>query len=728
MSIIFNKNVFFLTTNNSSYQIQIGKYGHLVHTYYGKRVDYFNMDYTLKYEYKTFTPCVTEAGMDKTYSLDVLPNEYPYEGSGDFRHSALALRDHNGSCALDLKYLSHEITEGKYSLKGLPVVNSYDKAQTLSIVLKDERLDVYVELLYSLIEELDLITRSVRITNKSDNTYVLQNIQSMALDFLYGDFNITSFQGSHGNERLKEVQEVKHGELSFVSRKGSSSHQMNPFFILSDKETTEDFGSCYGFSLLYSGSFKACASQDQFGSTRFTLGLMDERLDYKLKTNETFETPEATLIYSDSGFSKLSHNYHDVVRYHIVRGPYKTKIRPVVINNWEATYFDFNREKLLKIAKEAKDMNLDMFVLDDGWFGERKDDERALGDWDVNEEKLGGTLASLAAEINEIGLGFGLWIEPEMINEDSLLFKEHPEWVLSVKGKGPCRTRCQLVLDFSNKEVEDYIFNKISNVVASANVEYIKMDMNRYLTDVASSVLDYQSQGEVLHKYVLGVYSFLERMLTKFPNILIEGCSGGGGRFDLGMLYYTPQIWTSDNTDAIDRIKIQYGTSFCYPISSVDANISAVPNHQTGRTTPFNTRYVVSLAGNFGYQLDLEKLTDDEKEQVRSQVKEYKELWSLIHNGRYFRLTDPINNNDDEAWQMVSRDQKEALLSVVTVRAHYNYKHKNIKMKGLNPQALYLNKETGETYSGGALMYNGIRIPDSLDDYQAFLMHFVQID
>lgn len=718
--INFNKkfSTFTITTDSTSYQMKVSEYGHLLHTYYGKKLD-FDMSYAIQFQDRAFSPCPNDIGKDRTYSCDFLPQEFPCEGNGDFRHTAIAVRNEEGISGLDLRYEKHNIVKGKYSLEKLPSVYTTEESESLEIILSDKSLDIEVKLLYSAIDSLDVITRSVIVTNKSTKQLVLQHCASMNLDLLFGDYRLTYFPGSHGNERYKETQEIKQSEIAVLSRRGTSSHQANPFVIISDMNTTEDSGSCYGIGLLYSGSFSTYAEKDQFGMTRLMMGVLEERFNYELAPGERFIAPETTLVYSNTGFTTMSHHYHDLVRYNIVRGEYKTKRRPILINNWEATYFDFNKTKLITIAEQAAKLGVEMLVLDDGWFANRFDDYRGLGDWIVNEEKLGSNLKSLAKEINNLGMKFGLWIEPEMVNEDSALYREHPDWALTIPLKRPNRGRSQLVLDFSRHEIVDYIFEMIADVIRNANIEYIKMDMNRSLTDVATVCNGYQSQGKVLYNYVLGVYYFIERLHQEFPNLLIEGCSGGGGRFDLGMLYYTPQIWCSDNTDAIDRIKIQHGTSFCYPICSVDSNISAVPNHQTGRITPFNTRFIVASSGNFGYQLDLAKLTEEEKAEVPKQIEQYKKLWDTIHNGYYYRLTDASSNNDIEAWMMVKKDKSEAVLNIVAVKAHYNWKYRYVVCKGLDENAMYQNSD-GKVYQGAALMNLGLLIPNFTGDYQAF--------
>ena len=508
-------------------------------------------------------------------------------------------------------------------------------------------------------------------------------------------------------------------------------------------------------SLLYSGNFSFEIEQDQYRQIRMQIGMLDEMMDYPLTVSECLYAPEVAMTYTSKGIGALSHTYHELVREHICRGYYKNARRPVLINNWEATYFHFTGDKIRKIAEQAAELGIEMLVLDDGWFGKRDDDYSGLGDWFVNEKKLGGTLKELAEDINKMGMKFGLWIEPEMVNEDSNLYREHPDWAFQIPGRKPCRCRNQLVLDFSRKEVVDHVFSQIVKVMDSANIEYIKMDMNRSLCDIYTLVDEthdpkgtgYQNYGKIVHGYVLGVYDFLERLIKRYPYILIEGCSGGGGRFDAGMLYYTHQIWCSDDTDAIERIKIQHGTSYGYPISAVGSHVSAVPNHQTGRLTKLRTRSVVAMAGTFGYELDLNLLKEEEKEEVRKQIRDYKKYWGLIHNGTYYRLHNPEKDREVAAWCFVSEDQTEMLLNVVSLDAHGNAPISYVQCKGLLPGAVYKCEEEdrdvkpyngegpridkkqleGRVFAGSALMYAGIPIPMELGEYGA-MQAFFKID
>lgn len=665
------------------------------------------------------------------------------------------------------------------------------EAYTVEITLADRNAGVEVLLKYGVLPELDVITRSAVIKNTGAGKIYINKAFSSTLDFLRGDYDLLHFHGRHTMERNLERVPVMHGKQSFGSRRGTSSHQHNPFVILAERGATEDAGGCYGMSLLYSGNFSFEAEQDQYRQTRMQIGMLDEMMDYPLAPQECLYTPEAAMAYSAHGLAALSHIYHEMIRNHVCRGIYKNARRPVLINNWEATYFHFTGENILKLAEQAAELGVEMLVLDDGWFGKRDDDNSGLGDWTVNEKKLGGTLPELVEKINARGLKFGIWIEPEMVNEDSDLYRAHPDWAFRIPGRSPVRCRNQLVLDFSRKEVVDHVFQQIAEVIDSANVEYIKMDMNRSICDVCTSLTEagrssgwpermfrddrnsaesldhawksissegaektsdtgytvgaaYQNYGKVMHGYVLGLYDFLERLTKRYPHILIEGCSGGGGRFDAGMLYYTPQIWCSDDTDAIERIRIQHGTSFGYPISAVGSHVSAVPNHQTGRTTKLRTRGIVAMAGTFGYELDLDLLTDAEKEEIRQQIRDYKSYWELINQGTYYRLHDPETDREAAAWCFVSKDQTEMLLNVVSLDAHGNAPLTYIRCRGLLPDGVYRCEAEardvkpytgvepradykgmeGRIFDGNALMHAGVPVPMELGEYGAMQLYF----
>ena len=721
MSIIYNPNkrIFTLHTRNTTYQMMIDQYGYLLHLYYGTKNNGL-MDYLIMYADRGFSGNPYVAGNDRTYSLDTLPQEYPTLGTGDYRNYALNIENSDGSQCCNLQFFHYEIKKGKYSLKGLPAVwAGEDEADTLEIVLKDQVSKIEVHLLYGVLYAEDIITRSAVIKNTSENKVIIKKAAGACLDFVTGDFDVVTLYGKHAMERNVERMHVGHGTISFGSRRGTSSHQYNPGVILADRNTTEDFGSCYGMLFVYSGNFLCEVEKDQVNQTRLLMGLNDELFAYPLGVNEEFTVPEVILTYSNGGFSELSHRYHSCIRNHVCRGKYVNTARPKLINSWEAAYFDFTGDTIVNLAKEAVNLGIDMVVMDDGWFGKRNDDNSSLGDWYVNEEKLGCTLSELIDKINHLGVKFGIWIEPEMVSEDSELYRNHPDWAIRIEKRDPIRSRNQLLLDFSRKEVRKYIFEQICAILDQGNIEYIKWDMNRSMADVYA--------GNVTYDYVLGVYDFLERLTSKYPDILIEGCSGGGGRFDAGMMYYTPQIWCSDNTDAINRTKIQYGSSFFYPVSVVGSHVSAVPNHQTGRITSLNTRGITAMAGTFGYEMNPELLCEEEKEIIREQIKTYKKYETLTNQGDYYRLSNPFCD-EYSAWMFVSEDKKQALVNVVRLDVQGNMAATYIRLKGLNRESVYFDEVTGKEYAGAALMEAGMPLAFPKTEYEAYQIALTEVE
>lgn len=721
MAIIFDENnrLITLNTKNSTYQMKIDEYGFLLHLYYGKRTN-GNMDYILVNLDRGFSGNPYDAGDNRKYSLDALLQEFPCRGAGDFRSPVFEVRYEDGSFGCDLRYESHIIKDGKYGLSGLPAVyenSDMDKAQTLEITLSDKVSGIKVILYYGIIESLDIITRAANVINENKNNIYIEKLQSACLDFVSGNFDLITFYGRHAMERNIQRQSVGHGSYRIGSRRGTSSHQYNPLMILADSDANEDYGNCYAMSFVYSGGFLGEAEKDQYGQTRMQLGLMEEQFSYCLKSGESIIAPEVIMSYSDRGLAILSQNLHKCIRENVCRGKYKNEVRPVLVNSWEASYFDIDKNSIVNLAKNAAELDVEMLVMDDGWFGKRDDDNSGLGDWFTNENKIGCSLKELVESVNNCGIKFGIWVEPEMVNEDSDLYRKHPDWAFAVPGKKPVRSRNQLVLDFSRKEVVDYIYDSITKVIESGNIEYIKWDMNRSIANVYSSEDKYQ--GNVYYDYVLGLYDFLERLNKNYPDILIEGCSGGGGRFDAGMLYYTPQIWCSDNTDAIDRTKIQYGTSFGYPVSAVGAHVSAVPNHQTGRSVSIDTRGVVAMSGSFGYELDLGKVSEAEKNTIKEQIKTFKKEAELIHNGLYYRLSDPYKD-PVAAWEFVSKDGDDVLVNVVCLKMHGNMQPLYVRFKGLNENVTYKDVKTGKIYPAEALMNIGMPFMPELGEYQSW--------
>ena len=720
MAITFNETtrIFTLTTAHTTYQMQADAQGYLLHLYYGARTA-GEMDYLLNYGDRGFSGNPNSAGSDRTYSLDALPQEYPSLGTGDFRNYALNIENADGSQCCNPVYITHEIAAGKYTLKGLPFVRAEEnEAETLKIILEDPVTKVELHLLYGVLEKEDIITRSVIIKNAGKAPVTVKKAQSACLDFLHGDYDLIKFYGRHAMERNMERMPVSHESTRIGSRRGTSSHQYNPGVILAGKNTNEDSGSCYGMLFVYSGNFLVEAEKDQYDQTRIQMGLTDELFAYPLEAGAEFIAPEVILSYTNKGLSRLSQQYHHCIMNHICQGKYVHANRPVLINSWEAAYFDFTGDTIVELAKEAKALGIDMVVMDDGWFGKRNDDNSSLGDWYVNEEKLGGTLTKLIERVNAEGVKFGIWIEPEMVSEDSDLYREHPEWAITIPGRKPVRSRNQLVLDFSRKEVRDEIFKRICAVLDQGNVEYIKWDMNRSLADIYAP--------NVTYDYVLGVYDFLEKLTNRYPDILIEGCSGGGGRFDAGMLYYTPQIWCSDNTDAINRTRIQYGTSFFYPVAAMGSHVSAVPNHQTGRVTSMHTRGVAAMSGTFGYELNPALLNAKEKAEIRAQLAQYREYQELIREGDYYRLSNPFQDNF-AAWMVVSDDRSKALVSVIRLTAEANPPAAYVTLKGMEEDAFYREKTTGKVYPGAALMEAGILLPAEVSEYEAYQIELERV-
>lgn len=720
MAITFNETtrIFTLTTAHTTYQMQADAQGYLLHLYYGARTA-GEMDYLLNYGDRGFSGNPNSAGSDRTYSLDALPQEYPSLGTGDFRNYALNIENADGSQCCNPVYITHEIAAGKYTLKGLPFVRAEEnEAETLKIILEDPVTKVELHLLYGVLEKEDIITRSVIIKNAGKAPVTVKKAQSACLDFLHGDYDLIKFHGRHAMERNMERMPVSHESTRIGSRRGTSSHQYNPGVILAGKNTNEDSGSCYGMLFVYSGNFLVEAEKDQYDQTRIQMGLTDELFAYPLEAGAEFIAPEVILSYTNKGLSRLSKQYHHCIMNHICQGKYVHANRPVLINSWEAAYFDFTGDTIVELAKEAKALGIDMVVMDDGWFGKRNDDNSSLGDWYVNEEKLGGTLTKLIERVNAEGVKFGIWIEPEMVSEDSDLYREHPDWAITIPGRKPVRSRNQLVLDFSRKEVRDEIFKRICAVLDQGNVEYIKWDMNRSLADIYAP--------NVTYDYVLGVYDFLEKLTNRYPDILIEGCSGGGGRFDAGMLYYTPQIWCSDNTDAINRTRIQYGTSFFYPVAAMGSHVSAVPNHQTGRVTSMHTRGVAAMSGTFGYELNPALLNAKEKAEIRAQLAQYREYQELIREGDYYRLSNPFQDNF-AAWMVVSDDRSKALVSVIRLTAEANLPAAYVTLKGMEEDAFYREKTTGKVYPGAALMEAGILLPAAVSEYEAYQIELERV-
>ncbi|MEH2937196.1 alpha-galactosidase [Lawsonibacter sp. JLR.KK007] len=722
--IVINKEhrVFTLHTKNTTYQMKADRHNVLIHTYYGPRVGDCDLSYLVRYADRACAPNPHEAGTDRTYSLDTLPQEYSTCGVGDFRLPSIEVEYPDGSRVADLRLTGWKVERGKYELDGLPFFRGTEGAETLRITLEDPAADLAVELAYGVFEDCDLITRSVQVRNCGSAPVRLRQCASLCLDFQRSDLDLITFDGCHMMERAPSRAPLRSGVQGVGSVRGTSSHQHNPFVVLCDREANENYGLCYGTMLLYSGNFQAQAEASQYDNVRLVMGINPYQFCWTLEPDATFTAPEAALVCSPSGLGQMSRQFHRAIREHLIQDPLRGARRPVLINNWEATYFSFDAEKLADIAKTAAPLGIELFVMDDGWFGKRDDDNSGLGDWVVNHSKLPGGLEALVPRLKELGMSFGIWIEPEMVSEDSDLYREHPDWALRIPGRVPARGRNQLVLDFSRPEVRRRVYGQIKAVLASADVSYVKWDMNRSLSDVWSAALPPQRQGEVFHRYVLGVYEMLDQLRRDFPHILIEGCAGGGGRFDAGMLYYTPQIWCSDNTDAIDRLRIQYGTSFGYPVSAMGAHVSVVPNEENGRITPMETRGVVAMSGTFGYEMDLSAVPQEEQAIIRRQTAFFKEHYDLIQQGDYYRLTDPFQNGPYTAWEQVSPDRREALVSLVFTSLRAAQPFRTLRLKGLDPQQTY-QVNGGGSWPGDVLMAAGYPLPMLSGDYQSLQLY-----
>lgn len=730
MSITYipEKKLFTIHTAHSTWQMKVGRYGHLLHIYYGRKVEDTDLSYLVREMDRGFCGVPYEAGEDRGYSLDTLPQEYPAFGVGDYRTDCLHAVHADGSQAAEFRYVSHRIYEGRYRLPGLPSVRGSDtEVQTLEILLRDKGSGLEALLYYGVWEQNDVITRACRICNRKDPPIRLTRALSCCVDFMEGAMDMVTFYGRHAMERNMQRNPVPHGRMSAGSIRGISSHQANPFVILCDPDADEEHGNCYGMTFVYSGNFLAEAEMDQIGQIRFVMGIHPDGFEWTLEKGEEFVTPEVILTHSYEGFGRMSRNLHDLYREHLLPRRSGNQSCPVLLNNWEVTEFDFTEEELLSLSESAAGLGIELFVMDDGWFGARNHDRSGLGDWTVNRTKLPSGLSGLSEKIRNMGMQFGIWIEPEMVNEDSELFRAHPDWCLHIPGRKPGLERCQMVLDLSRSEVRDYLFESISKAIEEASASYVKWDMNRNLSDVWSAELPASRQGELAHRYVLGLYELMDRFTKKYPDILWEGCSGGGGRFDAGILYYMPQIWCSDNTDAIGRIHIQYGTSFGYPVCSMGAHVSASPNRQTGRKVSLETRAEVAMAGTFGYEMDVRTLEDTEREQVRQQILQYKKYEHIIRFGDYYRLTDLGENMSFAAWQFVTKDQKESLVSIISLHAEANPPFRRIRIRGLNEDAQYRIEDDDRIITGSALMYAGLQIPVLWDDYQSIHFYIRQL-
>lgn len=708
-----NGRLFTIQTKDSSYQMFADDKNVLLHLYYGEKIGEENLSGLIFCTDMGFAGNPEEAGPNRKYSLDALPQEIPGSGVGDFRDDMIEIRHADGSFAADFRFDSFEILDHSYAIPGMPALydTEEEKGETLVITMTEKASDIVLKLFYGVFEKENVITRAARLENHGETAIELEKMLSFSMDLMYENYEMIYFSGRHAMERTAERIPVQHAKVEIGSTRGTSSHHYNPAVILCEEGAGETHGSCIGACLVYSGNFVAAAQKDQKNQTRFQMGIHPTNFCFHLEKGEEFDTPQAILSYSGTGLTKLSQQYHEIIREHICRGAYKHAKRPILINNWEATYFDFNEEKILKIAEQAQKLGIEMLVLDDGWFGKREDDNSGLGDWFVNEKKMNGSMAQLAEKIHKMGMKFGLWFEPEMVNKDSNLYREHPDWILSTPGRHISHGRNQYILDFSRAEVVDAIYGQMEKILEDAPISYIKWDMNRCMSEVYSHTASAADQGKVMHQYILGVYRLYEKLTGRFPEILFESCASGGSRFDPGLLYYAPQAWTSDDTDAVERCKIQYGTSLVYPVSSMGSHVSAVPNHQVLRNTSLKMRADVAYFGTFGYELNPNSLTEAEREAIKKQTAFMKEHRSLIQYGTFYRLQSPFAGNE-MAWMVVSEDKKEAIVGWYRFLEPINIGYRSVRLQGLDPKLPYQISDMEMALYGDELMQAGLIVSD----------------
>lgn len=715
MPIIFHKELkeFHLYNKEISYIIHILPNGHVGNLYFGKKIDpYKTYNHLFEGIYRPLAAYVYEG--DNKFSLQNTRQEYPTFGLSDFRKGAFLIKQENGSEISDFKYESHKIIEGKLKLKGLPqtYVENKEDATTLEITLLDEVIKSKLKLYFTIFEDRAVITRSASFLNLSNKSINIEKAMSFNLDLPDSNYNMIQLNGAWGRERHVYDRSIKEGTQGFYSLKGASSAEFNPFLALRRSNTDEFSGEVIGFSLVYSGNFMAEIDVDTYNQTRIMMGIHPDRFSWPLNLNEEFYTPEVVIVYSDKGLNYMSQVYHSLYRECLMRGKWKNSVRPILLNSWEALSFSIDEEKIKELATNASKLGVELFVLDDGWFGKRNNDNAGLGDWTVNKEKFPNGLNEIIEYINKLGMDFGIWIEPEMVNKESELYRSHPDWIIHDPNRKPSHTRNQYTLDFSRDEVVDHIYNQIEKLLSDYNISYVKWDMNRYITECYSKDKGANLQGTVYHKYILNVYKLYDKLTTRFPNILFESCSSGGARFDPGMLYYAPQTWTSDNTDAIERIKIQYGSSLVYPLISMGSHVSESPNQQVFRETALETRANVAYFGNLGYELDVNNLSDVEKEEIKKQIQFYKENREVFQFGEFYRIKNPYNNNIS-AWMVKSNDEKTIILGCYKLLNHANEGKERVKLFGLDKDGDYkLSYPYEKEFKGDELMNVGISMND----------------
>lgn len=721
------QSIFHLSNDRISYALHLLNGKHPSHLYWGKKIRTSSLAQIPQYRTRSSFSPVMHADLQHL-SLDAVQLEYPGYGSGDFRHPAYQVELENGTTVTEAVYQGHRIISGKPQLTGLPAtyVEQDGEAETLEMELKDAVSGLVIVLAYTIFAAHDVIARSVRFKNEGPSALKLLRALSVSVDFPRSNYELLQLSGAWTRERMVHRRALAPGMQGVESRRGSSSHNQNPFLALLTPGADEDHGEVYGFSLVYSGNFTAQAEVEQYGTTRVTMGINPFDFTWLLEPGESFQTPEAVMVYSSAGLGDMSRTYHKLYQSRLARGQFRDAERPVLVNNWEATYFNFTADKIESIAKVGKELGIEMFVLDDGWFGKRDSDNCSLGDWYVDRNKLPQGLEDLVERVRRLDMRFGLWFEPEMVSPDSDLYRAHPDWCLHVPDRRRTEARQQLILDFSRQDVCEAIYTMVADILRSAPITYVKWDMNRNMTEIGSALLPANRQRETAHRYMLGLYSVLERITAEFPHILFESCSGGGGRFDPGMLHYMPQTWTSDNTDAVTRLKIQYGTSMVYPAVAMGAHVSAVPNHQVKRMTSLDMRGHVAMSGNFGYELDLTEFTEAEKMAVRQQVALYKQIRPVVQFGLMYRLLSPFEGNET-AWMFVAPDQTEAVVFYYRVLATPNEVLVWLPLKGLNADYDYAVEGSQDRLGGDYLMHAGLSVPDLSGDYQSAFWHLKKI-
>ena len=743
MSIVFyeKERLFKLDTPNTSYIMGIvDEENFLAHVYYGERLADHRAGYLLRTQENPFVPSVNNR--DRIAFLDSFPMEYATHGIGDCRESCISIRTMGGNTALSLSYVSHEIKRGKAPfgeilygggclekdvLGELPAsFGEEGECGVLEVLCEDRVTGLQMILQYGVFEDVDVITRSIRVINQGAQDLYLTKVYSACLDMDNRGFESVTLPGPGARERQIQSLPVSRMKHTVESLRGETSHQDHPFMALKTPGTTQETGEVYAMHFVYSGNFRVQVQEDPYEQIRMVMGINPEDFCWKLAPGAQFQAPEVVMTYSGEGLGKMTRTFHDFYRRHLIRGEYRDKKRPILINNWEATYFDFDADKLISIAREASGLGIEMLVMDDGWFGNRFDDNRALGDWVVNEEKLKGGLKYLVDEVNKLGMKFGIWFEPEMISPDSDLYRAHPDWAIAISGRQPGLARNQYVLDLARKEVRDHVYESVAKVLRSANIEYVKWDMNRQLSDIGSAALAADQMGEFYHRYVLGVYEMQGRLTREFPHLLLENCSGGGARFDPGMLFYSPQIWCSDDTDAVERLKIQEGTALVYPLSTMGAHVSDCPNHVLHRTVPFETRGYVALAGTFGYELDVTRIPGEDRRQIPGQTAMYHKYNDLVREGDYYRIASYAENHYFDCWGVVSKDRCEALYTFIQVLNRPNYHSRRIRLKGLDPEKTYRIEGEERTYRGELLMKAGINLANPEGDFRGRLIHLTE--